>query len=185
MLIRMLCSILHRKKHRGLLIRMLSSIHKWDGSVTINRRDATICGDAIGDLRTVQNKLSVWKGDTEEDINDAIVALALNRDDVCKIDYLILEEDKIAKMAINIVDDQPGRADGLNNDDAILLKHRDLVEIDYKRLGLLAKYMTDIAKIEKNRKSMTKKEVKDLLNKYKDESRIQLDSMNKKLRDRQ
>lgn len=164
-----------------MLIRMLSSINKWDGSKTINRKDPSICGDAIGDLRTTENKLSVWKIENEEDINDVIVALALNRDKVCKIDYLILEEAKIANMEIEVVDDQPGRADGLN--DTILRKHRDLIEIDYKRLGLLAEYMTNIAKVKENRKSMTKKEVKKLLNKYKDESRIQLDSMNSKLRE--
>ena len=30
------------------------------------------------------NRLSVWKVENQEDINDAIVALALNRDDVSK-----------------------------------------------------------------------------------------------------
>lgn len=47
-----------------MLIRMISGISKWDGSKAVNRKDYYICGDAIGDLRTTDNKLSVWKADT-------------------------------------------------------------------------------------------------------------------------
>lgn len=165
-----------------MLIRMLSNIHKWDGSVTINREDASICGDAIGDLRTTNNRLSVWKVENQEDIEDAIVALALNRDDVCKIDYLILDEKDIAAMKIEIVDDQLGVAAGLNP--SILQKHRDLVEIDYTRLGLLAQYMTEIAKIVENPKIFTKGQIKSLLIRYKEECKIQPEQMGGKLREK-
>ena len=75
---------------------MISGISKWDGSKAVNRKDYYICGDAIGDLRTTDNKLSVWKADTQEDINDAIVALALNRDSVSKLSYFLLKEEDLA-----------------------------------------------------------------------------------------
>lgn len=76
---------------------MISSISRWDGSRSVNRKDAFICGDAISDLRTTNNELSVWKADTQEDIEDAIVALALNRDSVSKLSYFLLEEDELKK----------------------------------------------------------------------------------------
>ena len=76
-----------------MVIRLISNINKWDGSKIINRDDAYMCGDALSDLRTTDNRLSVWKADNQEDINDAIVALALNRDSVCKINYFLLSEE--------------------------------------------------------------------------------------------
>lgn len=163
-----------------MLIRMLSNIHKWDGSTTINRKDPSICGDAIGDLRTSNNRLSVWKVENQEDINDAIVALALNRDDVSKINYLILNEEDLIKMEIEIADDQPGKAAGL--DANILQKHRDLIEIDYTRLGLLAEYMTRLAKVKENQNVISKQNVKNLLIKYKDEQKIHPELMAGKLK---
>ena len=50
------------------------------------------------------NELSVWKADTQEDIEDAIVALALNRDRVSKLSYFLLEEDEVELGGGNIVD---------------------------------------------------------------------------------
>lgn len=94
---------------------MISGISKWDGSKAVNRKDYYICGDAIGDLRTTDNKLSVWKADTQEDINDAIVALALNRDSVSKLSYFLLKEEDLDKMdhycPVKILDLEINRVD--------------------------------------------------------------------------
>ncbi|MCM1030287.1 MAG: hypothetical protein NC410_02420 [Oscillibacter sp.] len=164
-----------------MLIRLISNISKWDGSTLINRKDPSICGDAISDLRTSRNRLSVWKADSQDDIDDAIVALALNRDNVSKINYLILKEEELAKLEIEIADDHPGEAAGLN--ETLLKKHRDLIEIDYIRLGWLAQYMIDLAKVEHNQKVVSKADVKKLLEKYKDEQKIQPELVNGKLKE--
>ena len=50
-------------------------------------------------------------------------------------------------------------------------KHRDLIEIDYWRLGFLAEYMTELAKDKKNRADFSEKRVKTLLEKYKMEKK--------------
>ena len=88
-----------------MLIRMITGISKWNGSKVVNREDAYICGDAISDLRTRDNKLSVWKADTPEDIDDAIVALALNRDSIQKISCFLLNENDLEKIHIKISDE--------------------------------------------------------------------------------
>ena len=163
-----------------MLIRLISSINKWDGSSTVKRKDPSICGDAISDLRTSNNRLSVWKADSTEDINDAIVALALNRDDVYKINYLILQEDKLKELEIEIANDQPGKAAGLV--EHILQKHRDLVEIDYIRLGGLAQYMVDLAQIDSNQNVISRSDVKKLLEKYKNEHKIEPSLIGEKLK---
>lgn len=165
-----------------MVIRLISNINKWDGSKIVNREDAYICGDAFSDLKTTENRLSVWKADTKDDINDAIVALALNRDSVCKINYFLLNEEKLAEMGIDIVNDQEGIAKGLL-DSTVLKKHRDLTDIDYWRLGFLAEYMLQLAKTEDNRNVVSKLEVKKLLIQYKEANKIDPGLMNARLKE--
>ena len=47
-------------------------------------------------------------------------------------------------MDIKISDEQVGVAAGL--DSQILTKHRDLIDLDYWRLGYLADHLTELAK---------------------------------------
>ena len=54
-----------------MLIRGIASLARWDGSTFVRRPDATTAGDVISDLRTQNNTLSVWRADSQEDINDA------------------------------------------------------------------------------------------------------------------
>lgn len=164
-----------------MLIRLITNINKWDGSKVVHRPDAYICGDAISDLRTTDNKLSVWKADSQEDIDDAIVALALNRDSVSKICYFFLQEEELAKMKIEISDEEAGKALGLK--ESILNKHRDLIELDYWHIGFLAEYMIKLANDNNNRKVCTRAEVIALLNKYKEEHKIEPENMSEKLKD--
>ena len=150
-------------------IRMISSVHKWDGTNRVKREDATICGDAISDLRTTGNKLSIWLGDNDEDIDDALVALALARSNVQKIVCLGLDENELSKMQIT-AETESGKVGGLG--EAILRKHRNLVDIDYKRLGMLAEYMSRLASDKQNHIEYLKKGIKELLDKYEREGKI-------------
>lgn len=159
---------------------MISSISKWDGSRNVNRPDAFICGDTLSDLRTKDNELSVWKADTPNDIEDAIVALALGRDSVSKVAYFLLDEKELEKREIQVSDQNSGCAAGL--DESILSKHRDLVELDYWRLGYLAQYMLALAENQINRRDYSRKAVKSLLEKYKAKNLISVDLMNQSLR---
>lgn len=158
---------------------MVSAQSKWDGSKNVNRDDGFICGDAISDLRTTNNTLSVWKADSEQDIEDAIVALALGRDKVQTLNYLLIDEGELERMEIQISSDVPGDIKGL--DEQIRKKHRDLIEMDYWRIGYLAEYMTCL--VNKGEfMSCTKKSIKSLLEKYKSSNKIVTDNMLEKLR---
>ena len=150
------------------LIRMIGSIARWDGSAKVDRKDATIGGDAVSDLRTVNNELSVWAGDTAQDKDDAVVALALGRDSVQKLCYLELDENELAKIEIK-AEDESGNVKGLTEE--LRFKHKNLVQIDYKRIGLLAEYMVKLTK-DKRYHSKSKTEIKSLLVKYKSEGKI-------------
>ena len=165
-----------------MLIRSIASLARWDGTTVVNRPDATIAGDVISDLRTQRNTLSVWCADSQEDINDAIVAMSLNRTDVAKMIALLLDENDLAAMQITSSSENPGKAPGAV--DSIKNKHRDLVEIDYKRLGELSEYMMKVVHDKARRIEISKPNLKKLLIEYKDRNKIILDEMNKDLRDK-
>lgn len=163
-----------------MLIRGIASLSRWDGTTVVNRQDATTAGDVISDLRTQNNTLSVWRADSDEDINDAIVAMSLNRNDVSKMIALLLDEEDLLAMQIDFSDKKPGKAPGAIED--IKKKHRDLLEIDYKRLGVLSDYMLRIVHDKSKRVEVSKPNMKKLLEKYRAEKKIVLDEMNDDLR---
>lgn len=156
-------------------LRMIAKISRWDGSEQLDRKDALFTGDMLADLRTTHNKLSVWKADTDEDIKDAIVALALNRDSLSSLSYIILEEKDLQKIGINVLDDEKGDVKCLNDD--ILIKHRNMLDLDYWRLGFLAEYMKKLVDTNNTnmRDAKSKGEIKALLTNYK--NRINLDEL--------
>lgn len=146
-----------------MLIRMIGSIPRWDGSQKIERDDALFTGDAIADLRTQGNTLSVWYSKDGSDLNDILVALALSRSRIEKLCYVILDDDYITNLNISL-DKKPGLAPGLINKQ-ILEKHRDLTDIDYWRLGLIAEHIYKRVK-ENHKDVVTKFQLETLIRDY-------------------
>lgn len=130
-------------------------------------------------MKTTQNALSVWKADDETDIEDAVVALALSRDKVDKIYGVNLDSDILNGKGI-VFEENPGEAPGMKKE--ILDKHRDLVELDYWRVGYLAEYMTNLVKENGPQIRFSAKNVRNLMEKYKEEDKINLDEMKPKLK---
>lgn len=145
-------------------LRMISKITRWDGSESVDREDGLFTGDMLADLRTTNNKLSVWQVDTEEDVEKAIVALALSRDAVQKMCYMVLNDSELENIGIRIIKDSEIPSYGI--DSSVLLNHGDMINIDYWRLGFLTEYMLKIAQ-STSCKTFSKPEVMYLLNKYK------------------
>lgn len=145
-------------------LRMISNITRWNGSDTVDRKDGLFTGDMLADLRTTNNKLSVWQVDTEKDVEKAIVALALSRDTVQKMCYMVLDEDELESIGISIIKDSNIPSYGI--DSSVLSNHGDMVNIDYWRLGFLTEYMLKIAQ-NTSCKTFTKPQVTKLLNEYK------------------
>lgn len=65
----------------------------------------------------------------------------------------------------------------------ILDKHRDLVELDYWRVGYLVEYMTNLVKENGPQVRFSAKKVRELMQKYKEEDKIALDAMKPKLKE--
>ena len=164
-----------------MLIRGIASLARWDGTTHVNRPDATTAGDVISDLRTQNNTLSVWCADSEEDINDAIVAMSLSRTSLSKIVALLIDEADLKAMQISHSDEIMGEAPGAI--EAIRKKHRDLIEIDYKRLGDLSGYMMKIVHDKGRRVEMTKPSLMKLLEEYRGVNKIIPKDMKPELRE--
>lgn len=162
-----------------MVIRGLLYPNKWDPVRDVDRKDAFLSGDNVTELRTSKNMLSVWLANSQEDIDDAMVAMALNKDNPCKMVAYLMDEKELEGIEIETADNEIGKA--LGADESILLKHRNLVELDYWRLGYLTEYMIKLSQNKDRQVVMTKGEVVELLNKYKG-TKISADKVNEKLR---
>ncbi len=80
------------------------------------------------ELRTDNNKLSVWKIESEEDLNDVFVALGSSCANVCTIGAVIVDDTVFHDMAF---EDEEGTTPtvGINK------KHKNIVDLNYVSLG--------------------------------------------------
>lgn len=164
-----------------MVLRGLLYPNKWDPVKDVDRKDAFLAGDNVTELRTIKNMLSVWLANSEEDIEDAIAAMALNKDQPCKMVGYLMDEKELEDLEIKTVDNEKGKA--LGADESILAKHRNLIELDYWRLGYLTQYMIGLSKDKNRQVILTKGEVIDILNKYKG-NKIKAEMVNQKLREK-
>ena len=161
------------------LLRMLSSLERWDGHRDVHRKNPTICGDAIADLRTSNNCLSTWCSNDENEKDIAIVALALGSDKAEKLCFVLLDENELHNIEIEISDKCKGRAGGLNEE--LLNNHRDLIELDYNHIGKLANYISPMVR-EGHFEVVTKLQIKELLTSFKERNLIDVTKVNDNLK---
>jgi hypothetical protein len=90
--------------------------------------------DALLDLKTDENKLSVWRiQDSRSDLDEIISAIASTRSDLVNVDYALFGQDSATKLGIKH-EDMPGESLHLEAND----KHRDLIDLSARRLVNLA-----------------------------------------------
>jgi hypothetical protein len=95
--------------------------------------DNDVCADAITNcLRTTSNKLSVWEIDSDEDLDQAVLALVANQEHLDKIDVVIMEECTLEKLNIKII-----ASPGTTPVESLINKHKDITELSYNALGIL------------------------------------------------
>jgi hypothetical protein len=97
--------------------------------------DGEVQADALGDLKTEENALSVWwLDDNKSNLNDLVAALASKCDTVANLDYALLDIDILSSLGIKLVETD---GDSLHRD-ANDSWHRDLVELSASKLLALA-----------------------------------------------
>lgn len=113
------------------LIRKVS-LAKWKGCL---ENDADyISADAVtACLRTTGNSLSVWRADSEEEINCALLALAASLQRLDAIEYVILNEDDLKAGNLGIENTE---VDIPVNTPKEL--HHDIINLDHSALRTVA-----------------------------------------------
>ncbi len=111
-----------------LLIRKISKA-KWY-QVDIENDD-NVSADAVTNcLKTTKNNLSVWRIESEDDLDQAVLALVSNQDHLDTIDVVILEESSIIDYKLNIV-----ASPGDTPVESLIDAHRDISDLTYTNLG--------------------------------------------------
>lgn len=108
---------------------------RWDPAVA----ESGVCyewqADALGDLRTTRNVLSVFQADNERMVHDVVTGLAAGRKNISHVDYAIIESESISCLGIR----QPVRSDGQTLYRPANEIHYDVVELTAVDLVALMK----------------------------------------------
>lgn len=107
----------------------------------------TVSADAVtADLRTTNNALSTWAGDSDEsDVKEVALAFAstINRPD--KICFVLLHRPELKALDIQV-----SQTAGETRVSDLLPRHHDLIGLGLVRLGRLAEYIADLTLQDKD-----------------------------------
>lgn len=70
---------------------------QWTGT-----RHNDLQAEALKDLSTVDNRLSVYRADSEQDIDRIVIALAATRDNLQNVDYAVFDDAEFQGIGIQI-----------------------------------------------------------------------------------
>ena len=111
-----------------------------------------IQADALKDLETTDNDLSVWL--IEEDLSNldrVLAALAANRDQLANIDFALISLDVITELGLLFY-----FLPGVTADREVSLLHRDLIRLTANRLAALAQAIKRYARLERRSKAQVR-----------------------------
>jgi|WetSurMetagenome_2_1015567.scaffolds.fasta_scaffold501911_2 hypothetical protein len=120
---------------------LLRTIRKtrWIRDPNIAWQQNVVKADAMIDLKTEENCLSVWYiQDNKSNLDEVITALAANRDDVVVMDYMIIDASIPESIKIKMTDDKGNSPYKDAN-----LWHRHLIELTTEKMYLLSKEMCE------------------------------------------
>ena len=99
--------------------------------------DGEVQADALLDLKSEGNKLSVYRVEREEDAERIVVALAANRDNLAVMDYALFTEASLVTANISIV-----KQAGETPNDEVNRLHYNLSDLTVRRLAKLAEVVS-------------------------------------------
>ena len=137
-----------------LLFRKLDNRRHWDRQNWLKASAAP--ADALNDLRTKQNLLSVFTiKNKEEGLTRVIGACALTRDHVAHFDFAIVSHRILKRLTIDVSD-----SSGATPDPEVNEWHLDLVNLSGPKLASLAGKISREGQIIRYTKEEVKKSIK-------------------------
>lgn len=124
----------------GYLVRMLER-QKWENCSNVNDGHLNTPADTItADLKTRSNTLSLWSIDKLEDLSEAVLALAVGRNKITRLDVMILEETTLQAAGLEVKNTPEN---GHTPVTGFEKSHYDIVELNFEKLGELSKVIID------------------------------------------
>jgi hypothetical protein len=140
---------------------------KWSSARSLE----VLSADALtADLRTTDNTLSLWEIGGEEDLNDAVLALAISKKakKFEKMDLILIPKDIILAKQLSIRE-SPGDTFAEKLSDT----HREVVDLKYPSLGVFAQIIIELLS-EKAPTTITKIEVENIVKTAYNDSKIDI-----------
>jgi len=113
------------------LLRKISRA-KWEKGTPSEA--AAVCADAItGCSRTSRDTLSLWYSSDAEETKMALLAIFGSLQTIDAIDIIVIDEAAVAERGLAVV-----ATEGKSAGERLSVLHRDLVDLNYRKLGLVA-----------------------------------------------
>lgn len=120
------------------LVRKINSMNKILELKELKILKDVKCDVIKNEFKTTGNCLSTYCIESLDNIQDAILAIALTADHFEKFDIIVLEEDQCSKFAINHKKTSPGCEVPINN---LNSEHHDIIDLTYGKIeDVLASY---------------------------------------------
>ena len=141
--------------------------------------EGEIPADAVtAHLRTLDNKISLWRSNTDScsDVKETALAIAAGRHAVDKLEIVLLDYDDLQTDGQHLID-----VDGRTPVEDLKTLHVDVSKLDLIRLGKIATRVADALEAGRYR-SFTRLQVKELVADAVERDRIRLGDLERKLR---
>jgi len=126
-------------------------------------------------LKTKQNTLSLWKINTLDKLNEALIAITSGMDHLDRIAIVFFEDGKLnADLNLKICAGRTPFSDFEDN-------HCDIVELNYDSLGKFSKVVHEAIK-ENNYEQISKANIKELLNKAIVENKLNISTISEDIK---
>ena len=137
-----------------------------------------IRADAItGDIRTTEDTISLWRIDSLEELDQAVLALASGGDKAVTYNVLTIPEENLQKYGFTLKE-----TDGNTPVESLVQTHRDVVGVNYGSLGRFAQLIMDSINADEFC-TITKKQVKALILKAYKNGEINRDKLKERMRE--
>lgn len=106
---------------------------RWQAPAWLNPGTAAVKADALADLQTVNNLLSVYLVESAHDIDRITVALAATRDNLQNVDYVVFDDTELQDIGIAVMRSRGNTPDYLVNE-----MHYDIGKLTARQTADLA-----------------------------------------------
>ncbi len=127
-------------------------------------------------LRTQGNTLSVWEVTSENDMDEAALAIVSVGDHLEAIDVIPMAPEYLKENGIDWE-----QSDGQTPVSGLRKNHRDLSNLTYQKIGIIACHVMDKIKAEKW-KRYTKGDLTEILEKAINDGRLEVDKLSNSIR---